>query len=217
MADGDNGDLMNRRQFLKGGAATAAAVVTSTWAEKAEAQGRPDPKKNAYTILSRYAFTDNDGNDVSIDEIKNKIKDKYVTVTFGFSRCGGGKPNAGICPPTNAQLAKMAKQNDNLWHIVIGTDKLDNRNQNDRNNFMSVLKSHGMNPDRVIILHPKDRDLQDEMQRDFGATLIGSITPPGHTPYVFLHEPNGAQIGKKIGTDTNTAEVLGKLIPARQR
>ncbi len=205
MTEGDNSNLMSRRQFLKGGAATAAAIATSTWAEKAEAQ--VDSKRNVLDILKQYQFSDNDGKPIEYKKLEEQIKGKDITLTFGFRKC------KGVCPITNRELAEVDAKQKDLWHVIISTDPDDNKNQANRDEFMDKVKKAGMNAEQTIILHVSDPEALRKMQTAFGARI--APPPPGHTPLVFLHDKQGKQIEVVDGRDSKASETLINALNAK--
>lgn len=203
---------INRREFLKIAPAAGIAGVlqgcTPNQQQAAPAQ-KPipagDPNINVYDILEKYDFTDSKGVSLNVNALRTTLQNQYTTVSFGFSRC------AAVCPRTNANLAALAAKHNNIAHIIISSDPLDNVSQQSRDNFASKCKQQGIDSSRLIILYPEDRAKQVKIQNDFGELYVSDA--PSHTSQAFLHAPNGNLLAQVKG-NLSEKDVLNVFEPS---
>ena len=160
---------------------------------------------NMYNTLSHYEFTNQQGHDLDLKNLYNKL-DSNTVLSFGFSAC------EGICPNTNANLAKLGRKHPDMQYLVVSSWEKDGESQAARNDYLAKLAQQGLDPKRVTIIYPKDRGNsgQRKLQKDFGERIVGSA--PGHTSLVFLHDGKGTHIGKHRGNTTSATAALSDMI-----
>lgn len=197
---------LTRREWLKTTAAAAALAVTgscdpnrpatpssSTTGDAAEGQ-------NLYDVLKQFSFTDQQGNKTSLENLKDALKGKHVTLSFGFAAC------EQYCPMINKALASVgAPENRNaLAHIIISVNPDDDKDQEARDAFLRRVRGDGVkNP--VIILYPKPPEKAPEIAVEAGA-IARLDSPLNHSAEIMLYAPGGKpaahENGQSFGEET---------------
>lgn len=205
---------LTRRNFLKAAtaatAATAAAATTGSALYPNEVAASDRNAPNLYDLLADNKFHDKENKAISVEAMKLKLKDDYVSVSFGFTDCDT------ICGDTNVNLNALGKQFKDTHFIIINTFLPDDARDASRQGFESFVKGFGLDPAKVTVLFPDDYDNLRTIQKKFGHEGPAPQWPR-HTSYVFLHKPGGEQFAKDHGNKPAGINSLAEALNNEQQ
>ncbi len=173
---------LTRREFLKTSVAAATAALAPTTLIT-EAQARDS--RNLFDILKEFSFTDETGQLVNINALRNKLKDRYTTLSFGFTGC------STMCPlAINPNLATIGKgQKNQLTSIAINVVP-ESDGFLDPSGFRQSIEAHGTDQP-VITLFPKSQTEAANIQIALNQ-FVNKNDPNAHTSRIFLFNPDGS-------------------------
>ncbi|MFW0777652.1 MAG: SCO family protein [Rickettsiales bacterium] len=163
---------------------------------------------NLYDILTgpadkNYRWIDANGTEVNIEALKAKLKDKHVTLSFGFQSC------TLMCPTINNNLKELGQDNPDLATIVVSVDPLnDGKDAKAREAFAAHLRDEGIR--NAITLFPVKASPSGDLVLDPKTTTnaqmrAGAIVNAGdslaHTSKIYLFL-NGQNLATKSGLDS---------------
>lgn len=205
--------MLTRREFLAG---AAAAIVPGTRVSDAQAQ----ESAKLFDILRPFEFMDEDGNPVDMEALRAAVKDKFVTVSFGFSGC------STMCPislnPNLAAIGGIAP--DKIVSLAINVTPETEGDPVFRQEFRRSIELH--EPKQTLIpLFPMQNgvpsnDASVRIQHAF-EQLIHTKDPNQHSFYILLFGPDGEKLAEKSSLAT-PEEFVGEWSdhitpPSRQR
>lgn len=204
---------MDRRTFLAGG--MAAMAVPGTLVSGAQA----DERSQLFEILKNFEFMDEHGKTLDIDALQEQLKDKFVTVSFGFSGC------STLCPislnPNLAAIGGIAP--DKIATLAINVTPETEGTPMFRPEFRRSIEVHEP-PQEIIPVFPMQNgtlstDASINIQHAF-EQLIHTKDPNQHSSYILLFSPEGEKLAEKSSLATPedfTHEWGAHIAPAPQR
>ena len=220
---------MSRGDFLRTllGATAATALVPET----AEAQKKNFKDHNLFDLLSKpigtppraLEFIGRDGKLVNIGALKDSLKGKLTTVSYGFADC------ETFCPMVNLGLAELGRRakakNVPLTSIFIAViPEVDGASQQARDHYVEKLKQTFKLPQDVVILFSsRGGKVSKESAKDAAllskemGNIVDMTAPAEHSMAVTLYDSTGKCIDKKIGITTPSlfANALDKNLDAK--
>lgn len=161
---------------------------------------RQEDGLDAFLRLAKFNdVVDQDGRPVDVQAIRQAVKDKHVTVAFGFEGCGV------FCPVINPVLARFGARmgQDNTVHIAINTEGAGVAySQQSRDAFLRQLRAAGIKQN-IVTLYPKTPEVADQLQVDMGETIRrgtvkdakGDRTRFAHSDRIILFGKDGRHLG----------------------
>lgn len=179
-----------RREFIKT-FALAGAAATLPGGLRADEESRPP----LHLLLQSDDFkgaTMQDGSPFSATGLKDKIKNDYVIVSFGWNGCDT------LCPQIDSVLAYLGTiQNKNLTSLVVDVlPRDDNASQQTRNAFLKTLQDRGIKQ-KIITLYPESTQKAKNIQINDFQVIANPSNELAHSAEILLYGPGGRYIAKK--------------------
>lgn len=221
---------ISRRELLKGGVVTLAAafVGCKTQQQNPNFINALSDSGIEFSVQTETGTLTGQGRSIP-DTLRDILKQKKFTATFGFKDCDT------MCPMTDQSLKHIgqiaAENNSDLVSVIISVRPTSDSGGNfpPDGAFMKKLKGKdsgefGM-PQKIMILYPtkNGKPLSDKEGQALMATLSrplagSNYTPQLHSPDIFLYGEDGNLISSQNGMAPNFDQIgayLQKNTPKR--
>lgn len=151
-------------------------------------------QQNIFTVLSEFDLVGVDGAKVNMHALATSLKDKHVTLSFGFNGC------SSYCPQINSVIWHLGDEvGDKMASIVINiAPEVERIDQKARDGFQKIYQDLGAKQ-RVITLNPSSGAEAIQIQKALGM-MVNERERFQHSPVMHLAAPGGALVSRKVAT-----------------
>ena len=143
---------------------------------------------------TKFYFRDQDGKPITVDQLKEQFKEKFLTTSFGFAGCDK------FCPSINGALEAMHEKKPDLAMLVIAVQpETDGATAQSRNYFLEHLHAMIGSDANIRIIYPTDSEgnlsnaMAPTLQKSFGYPAHNTDAT-NHTPSIALYNGNNSSL-----------------------